>query len=111
MPRAGMFGQYNSRCSLIMEPVAQLAINLSWIVKVEPAKSVAVVDEQMTIRDVQCVYRSREPLPERFAHGEINRRVPGKIVRWGLTVVKSRSVIDVPREGRPPRKRCIETHI
>jgi hypothetical protein len=79
-----------------MESVAHLAINLSWIVEVEPAKSVAVVDKKMTVGDVQCVYRSREPLPERLAHGEINRRVAGKIVRWGLTVVKSRSVIDVP---------------
>src|SRR4029077_16971745 len=96
---------------LIVEAIPQLPIDLSRIVEVKPAKGVAIVNEQMAVRNVQCAYGDHKALSERLSHREIHCRMAGKVVGRGVSVVKSRSVVDVPGDEGPPWKRSIKADI
>jgi len=49
-----------------MKAIAHLAIDLSRIVEMKPAKGVAVIDEQMAVRDVQCVIEAENRSPKKL---------------------------------------------
>jgi len=75
--------------------ITQLTINFPRIVEVRPAKREAVVDQQMAIENIQRVEGRREALAEGLAQDKIDSSVCRQVIRRGLTVVKSRAVINV----------------
>jgi hypothetical protein len=58
---------FKEKSVLVVEAIAQLRVDLPRIVEMKPTERIAVVDEQMAIRDVKCIDGSRETFSKRFA--------------------------------------------
>ena len=70
----------HSTSFLIMEPVTQLDEDFTWIVEVESAKGLAIVQHDATICHIQSGHGNREILTEVFAEREIKRCVCRQVV-------------------------------
>src|SRR5215469_9051814 len=96
MPRAPA---YCRAFGLIVEPPSKFGVDFARIVEVEAAEGEAVVNEQVAIADVERGEGDGVALAERFADGNIKRRVAGQVgAGEGLarrTVGESGTVVNV----------------
>src|SRR5882757_5732224 len=99
---------------LVVEPISQLHVDFPWIVPVETAESLAVVEIHAPVGHVQRIYRYGEMLAKVFAEREIERGVSRQVISWirlireGVTeagaVVHVRGCPRAPRQGHVPAK-------
>src|ERR1700687_3699556 len=101
-----MSGQYNARCSLVVEAVAHLAVYLEGIVEVHAAKGEAVVDQQVAVGDVQRTQRRGESFSKRLAHGKIERSVRRQIIGRRISVLEAGTVVHI--SGQVCRSRQLD---
>ena len=91
---------------LVMESITEFRINLSWIVPVETAEGLAVVEFHAAVGDVDAVDRCGESLAEVFAQGKIERGVLWKVIAGiglpGERITEAGAVIDVGGGVRVP---------
>src|ERR1700730_8845364 len=103
------------RHSSVMESIAELDVNLPWVVPVEATESLAVVEIHTTVGYIQSVERRGESLAEVLTDREIKRGVRRQVVPWiwvprkGIT--EARAVVDVSGSKRAPRKSDIAAKI
>ena len=98
-----------------MEPIANLDINLPWIIPVETTKGLAVIEFDAAVRHVERIERCRKAFAKVFAQGDIECRVPGQVIsRIGLAlegVAETGTVVHVGRNVGAPRERNVATNI
>src|SRR5882757_2613093 len=66
--------------SLVVEPISQLHGDFPWIVPVETAESLAVVEVYAAVGHVQRIYRCGEMLAKVFAERKVERGVPRQVI-------------------------------
>jgi hypothetical protein len=98
-----------------MEPIPDLAIDLSWVIPVEATKSLAVIEFDPAVGDIQSVDRGGESLPEVLAQGKVEggvlwEMVPG-IRLSRKRIAEARAVIHIGRRVGMPGKREIAADI
>jgi hypothetical protein len=98
-----------------MESIADLDVNLPWVVPVEASERLAVVEVDSAVSHVQGVQRRGESLAEVLTDQEIKRGVLRQVVpriwvpRKGIA--EARAVVDVGGGKRTPRKSDIAAKI
>src|SRR5689334_7308795 len=103
------------RITSVMKLVAEFDVDLARIVVMKSAEGQAVVNQKMTVRNVQCIYGDREFLAEVLAQRKIDRGVSRKVwvreLSVGRSIRECRAVVDIRRREQSPWKVCIETYI
>ena len=98
-----------------MESIAELDINLPWVVPVEATESLAVVEIHSAVGHVQGIQRRGESLAEILTDREIKAGVLRQVVPWIWVprkgIAEARAVVDVGGSKRTPRKSDIAAKI
>ena len=86
-----------------MEPVSHLDVELPRFDEVSPAKRVAVVEQEATVRDVDALDCQQPVLAETLTQRQINQRVPRQVGRTA-GIGEAGAVMQVRGHKGPPRK-------
>ena len=98
-----------------MESIAELDINLPWVVPVEATESLAVVEIHPAVGHIQGIQRRGKALTEVFANREIERGVLRQVVpriwlpRKGIA--EASAVVDIGGSKRTPRQSDVAAKI
>lgn len=98
-----------------MESIAELDVNLPWVVPVEASEGLAVVEVDSAVSHVQSVQRRGESLAEVLTDRKVKRGVLRQVVPriWvpRKRIAEARAVVDVGGGKRAPRKSEIAAKI
>src|ERR1700730_12762260 len=87
------------RHSSVMESIAELDVNLPWVVPLETTETLAVIEIHEAVAYIQSIHRCGKALAEVFANREIKRGVLRQVVpRIWLPwkgIAEARAVVDV----------------
>ena len=98
-----------------MESVAELEIDLPWVVPMEATEGLAVVEVDSAVGHVQDIQRCRKSLAKIFTDREIEGCVLRQVVPWVWLpwegIAEARAVVEVGGSKRTPRKRDFATDV